>query len=541
MAIRILVTDEVDPQGVALLTAVPEFAVDVVPTLPPAELIARIGDYDAFVGRSATRVSAELLAAARKLRVIGRAGVGVDNVDLDKATELGVAVINAPAGNTIAVAELFFGALIGLIRQLPQAATSMTDGRWDRSRLMGRELKGRALGIIGVGRIGTEVARRAHAFGMDVGGYDPYIGDDRFTSLRVRRFATLDDLLSASDVVTVHTPLNEETRGMIGAHEIARLASRPPRSGQGAILVNMARGGIVDDRALLDALHSGALGGAVLDVYEEEPLATDHPLRRAPNVLLTPHMGASTFEAQRNVAVDVAEAVRDALLSGELSRSLNIATVSREEWRELQPSMAAAQRAAAVARAILADQGAREIRRVSLKCGPEIINGSDVILASAALGVLEGVIESDRLNLINARTLAEMRGLELSVRESDTLGHPGALEVCLMAGSRDLAVEAVAVPGAPTRITRIGDFHVDVPPRKILVVLTNNDVPGVIGRVGTVLGEARINIAAYHQSRVAQGGQALAAISVDDPVPESVRQQLLRLPDVLSATVVTFR
>lgn len=534
MPIRILVTDEVDPQGVALLTAVPEFSVDVVPTLPPAELLARIGEYDAFVGRSATRVSAEFLAAARKLRVIGRAGVGVDNVDLDKATELGIAVINAPAGNTIAVAELFFGALLGLLRQLPRAATSMMEGRWDRSKLMGSELKGRVLGIVGVGRIGTEVARRAHAFGMDAGGYDPYIGEDRFTSLRVRRFGALEDLLAASDVVTVHTPLNDETRAMIGVRELARLR-------KGAILVNMARGGIVDDEALLDALRSGRLAGAVLDVYEHEPLASDHPLRRASNVLLTPHIGASTFEAQRNVAVDVAEAVRDALLSGELSRSLNIATVSREEWRELQPSMAAAQRAAAVARAILADQGAREIRRVSLKCGPAIINGSDVILASAALGVLEGVIESDRLNLINARTLAEMRGLELSVRESDTLGHPGALEVCLMAGSRDLAVEAVAVPGAPTRITRIGDFHVDVPPRKILVVLTNNDVPGVIGRVGTVLGEARINIAAYHQSRVAQGGKALAAISVDDPVPEAVRQHLLRLPDVLSATVVTFR
>jgi D-3-phosphoglycerate dehydrogenase len=533
-ALRILVTDEVDPEGVALLTAVPEFRVDVVPTLAPAELLQRIGDYDAFVGRSATRINAELLTRAKKLKVVGRAGVGVDNVDLDKATELGVAVINAPAGNTIAVAELFFGTLIGLLRQLPQAAASMRDGRWDRSKLMGHELKGRTLGIIGVGRIGTEVSRRAHAFGMDVAGYDPYIGEDRFTALRVKRFATLDELLDASDIVTVHTPLTDETRGLLGARELARLK-------RGGIVVNMARGGIVDDKALLAALDSEHLVGAVLDVYESEPLAADHPLRRAPNVLLTPHMGASTYEAQRNVAVDVAEAVRDALLSGELSRSLNVATVSRDEWKELQPSMIAAQRAAAVARAVLAGQGAREIRRVSLKCGPGVINGSDVLLSSATLGVLEGVIESDRLNLINARTLGEMRGLELSVRESDALGHPNAIEVCLTAGKSDLAVEGVAVPGTPPRLTRIGDFYVDVPPKKTLIVLTNNDVPGVIGHVGTLLGEARINIASYHQSRVARGGRALAAISVDDPVPEPVRQRLLTLPDVLSATVVTFR
>jgi D-3-phosphoglycerate dehydrogenase len=530
---RILVTDEVDPEGIELLKAVPEFRVDVEPTLPPKVLLERIGDYDAFVGRSATRISAELLARAKKLKVIGRAGVGVDNVDVDKATELGVAVINAPAGNTIAVAELFFGSVLGLLRQIPLAAQSMAEGRWDRSALMGTELKGRRLGIIGVGRIGSEIAKRAHAFGMDVFGFDPYIGDDRFTALRVRRSARLDDLLDVADIVTVHTPLTDETRGLIGERELGLLK-------RGAVVVNMARGGIVNDQALLAALQSGHVKGAVLDVYEKEPLAADHPLRSAGNVLLMPHMGASTYEAQRNVACDVAEAVRDALLSGELSRSLNVATVSRDEWKELQPTMIATQRAAAVARAILADRGAREIRKVSLTCGPSVINGSDVLLASAALGVLQGVIDTDRLNLINARTLAEMRGLELSVRESDTMSHPNAVEVSLMAGGNELAVEGVAVPGTPPRLTRIGDFHIDVPPRRILIVLTNNDVPGVIGRVGTVLGEARINIAAYHQSRVARGGKALAAISVDDAVSEPVRQTLLALPDVLSATVVSF-
>jgi D-3-phosphoglycerate dehydrogenase len=244
---RILVTDEVDPEGVELLKSVPEFQVDVEPTLPPKVLLERIGDYDAFVGRSATRISAELLERAKKLKVIGRAGVGVDNVDLDKATELGVAVINAPAGNTIAVVELFFGSVIGLLRQIPRAATSMLEGRWDRSDLMGTELKGRRLGIVGVGRIGSEIAKRANTFGMEVFGYDPYIGEDRFAGLRVRRMAELEQLLDVADFLTVHTPLNDETRGLIGARELALLK-------RGAIVVNMARGGIVDDKALTAAV-----------------------------------------------------------------------------------------------------------------------------------------------------------------------------------------------------------------------------------------------------------------------------------------------
>ncbi|HYC49708.1 MAG TPA: phosphoglycerate dehydrogenase [Gemmatimonadaceae bacterium] len=534
MRLRILVTDEIDPEGVALLTAVPEFEVDVVPTLPPKELLERIGNYDALVGRSATRISEEVLTRGTRLKVVGRAGVGVDNVAVDRATELGIAVINAPAGNTIAVTELFFGAVIGLLRQIPQAAQSMAEGRWDRSKLMGHELKGRVLGIVGVGRIGSEVAKRAHAFGMELVGFDPYISDDRFASLRVRRATELRELFAAVDIATIHTPLNDETRGMIGDELLATL--RP-----GAIVVNMARGGIVDDAALLAALNSNHLRGAVLDVYVTEPLPANHPLRTAPNVVLMPHMGASTYEAQRNVAVDVAQAVRDALLSGELSRSLNVAAVSREDWLELQPSMDVAERAATVARALLASRGHREVKRLSLRCGPAAIAGSDLLLAAAAVGVLNRVVETDRLNLISARAMAELRGIELSVRETERLEHPNAVEVTLSAGDQELTVQGVSARDTPTRLTRIDGFHVDVPPRRTLIVLTNKDVPGVIGRVGTLLGESRINIASYHQSRLAQGGDALAAISVDDPVPPEVCRRLLQLPDVKSATVVSFR
>ena len=530
---RVLVTDEVDPDGVAILASEPELEVDVVPTLPAKELVERIGGYDALVGRSATRITEELLERAKRLRVIGRAGVGVDNIALDTATALGIAVINAPAGNTIAVAELFFGTLIALFRNLPQAVTSMRDGRWDRSKLLGSELKDRTLGIVGVGRIGSEIAARARAFCMEVVGYDPYVSEDRFTSLRLRRAVSLDEVLDAADILTVHTPLTDETTGLIGRRELARL--RP-----GSYVANLARGGIVDDQALVGAIESGHLRGAVLDVFGTEPLPADHPLRRASNVVLTPHIGASTAEAQRNVAVDACVAVRDALLRGDISRSINVAAVGSGEWRELQPAMLVARRAAAVARAILADSGMRAVRRLALRCGPAVVSGSGALLSAAALGVLEGVVETDRLNLINARALAEGRGLELSVAESLQLG-PHAVEISLAGGMQELAVAGAAPPGSAPRLTRIGSFHVDVTPRQTLIVLTNNDVPGVIGRVGTLLGDSAVNIAEYHQARLQQGGEALAAISVDDPVTEEVRRALLELPDVLSATIVTFR
>lgn len=534
MTLRVLVTDEIDPEGVQLLQAQPELRVDEVPTLPKPELLARIGDYDAIVGRSATRISEELLRAAKRLKVVGRAGVGVDNIALDAATALGIAVINAPAGNTVAVAELFFGVMIGLLRHLPHATRSMREGKWDRSQLLGSELKGRTLGIVGVGRIGGEIASRAQAFCMETVGFDPYIADDRFRALRLRRAATLDALLEEADIVTVHTPLNEETKGLIGRREIALMRA-------GGIVANLARGGIVDDQALMAALDSGHLRGAALDVYQSEPLAPDHPIRQAPNVVLTPHIGASTAEAQRNVAVDVCRAVRDALLHGELSRSINVASVSLGDgrWREVQPAMLVAQRAAMVTRAILADQGLRAVRRLSVRCGSALVDAGDLLLSSAAVGMLQGVVETDRLNLINARTLAEARGLELSVSESST-GAPFGLEVALSGGMQELAVAGSAAPDATPRLTRIGSFHVDVTPRQTLIVLTNNDVPGVIGRVGTLLGDAGVNIAEYHQARLAQGGEALAAISVDGGAGPDIRRRLLELPDVVTATVVRF-
>ena len=532
MTHRLLVTDSIDAEGIALLRDVPSFEVDDVPTLPPDELLRRIAEYDAVIVRSATKITDKVLAAGTRLRVVGRAGAGVDNIALDQATERGVAVINAPAEITVAVAELFFGSVLALIRHIPRATASMHEGRWERAALMGTELRGKTLGIIGLGRIGAAVAQRARAFGMDVIAFDAYVPDERFAMLQARRAATLDALLAVSHICTVHAPLADETRGMLDAAALARLPA-------GAIVANFARGGIIDEAALIAAVRSGHLGGAILDAYEKEPLTGDHPFRDLPQVLLLPHLGASTTEAQRNVAIDVCMAVRDALLDGELSRSINVVG-GPADWRTMQPALVLARHLAAVARARLVDRDRRTIESVTIKVGHELTSAGGVLLAAAAAGALEGAVEQERLNLINARAVATARGIELALSEGGDAPHPRAIEVRVRAGGEELRVGGIAATDAPPRLTRIGRFHVDVAVRGTLIVLTNHDVPGVIGRVGTALGDAGVNIAEYHQARLAQGGEALAVISVDGPIPASVRQVLLALPDVVTATIVRF-
>ena len=528
---RILVTDEIDPDGVELLRAEQSFDVSEVPTTPPGQLAEIIGQFDAFVGRSATRLDGELLERATRLKVIGRAGVGTDNIDIPTATRLGIAIINAPAGNTVAVAELFFGALIGLLRHVPDAVESMRNGRWDRSALLGTELRGRTLGIVGLGRIGAEVAIRARAFGMTVIAYDPYVTGERYEILRAARVSSLEELLRQSDVVTVHTPLTPETRGMIGAAEL-RMAKT------GVIIANLARGGVVAEDALETSLADGHVGGAILDVFTKEPLPADSPLRSLPNVVLTPHLGASTAEGQRNVAIDVCAAVRDALLNGELSRAINVIGGLDGRWDEIRPALVLVRRMAAIGRAMLADRGARAIDRISLRVGRDLAEAGNLLMSSTAAGALDSVTDGVRLNLVNARSLAETRGIELAVTTMRGDDPGSAAQVTLCSGSDEIVVAGVAPAGAGPRLTRIGDFTIDVTPRRTLLVLTNLDVPGVIGRVGTLLGDAGVNIAEYHQARLSVGGDALAAVSVDGGVTPEVRRRLLSLPDVQSATAV---
>ncbi|HLV25804.1 MAG TPA: NAD(P)-dependent oxidoreductase, partial [Gemmatimonadales bacterium] len=308
----------------------------------------------------------------------------------------------------------------------------------------------------------------------------------------------------------------------------------------GAIVCNLARGGIVNEDALLDSLSNGSLLGAVLDVYSTEPLAADHPLRRADNVLLTPHIGANTAEAQRNVAVDVCAAVRDALVYGELSRSINVADLSGVDWGEARSALLVARRSAALACEILAGRDVRTLQRLTVRVGPDLSGAASLLLAGAAAGMLERVVGREGVNLINSRALAEQRGTAVSVSVSDQLGHGRAVEVLASGENDEMLVAGVAPADGAPRLTRIGRFHVDVPPRGTLLVLTNRDVPGVIGRVGTVLGNAEVNIAEYHQARLDQGGEALAAVAVDTAISPELRASLLELPEVRTVTVVEF-
>lgn len=528
MTFRVLVTDEIDPDGVALLRSAPGIQVDEVPTLPPSELLERISMYDAIVGRSATRITGELLERGEQLRVVGRAGVGVDNIDLARATELGIAIINAPGGNTVAVAELFFGAALSLLRHIHTAAAAMTDGQWPRSRLGGTELRGRTLGIIGLGRIGGEVARRARAFGMEVVAYDPYVPPNRFEDLGAERVERLPTLLERSDILTLHVPLNLETEGMIGAPELARL--RPS-----ALVLNLARGGIVAEDALADALRSGRLGGAALDVFVREPLPVDHPLRSCPNLLLTPHLGASTAEAQRSVATEACAAVRDALITGDLSAALNAAGVGGTGWGDLRPLLDLADRLGRLGRTLL--PGA--LSTVELRYAGPREEAPRPLLLAALRGAMHDVVDRRAINLVNAQHVASERGIETAWTQVAGRAEGGQdIELRLDGGDRSVRVGGAVFGESHGRITRIGSFHVDIAPRGTLLVLRNRDVPGVIGRVGTLLGEAGVNIAEYHQARLQAGGEALAAVSVDSPLTADTLERLGHIPEVLDARQV---
>jgi D-3-phosphoglycerate dehydrogenase len=525
---RVLVTDEVDPDGLAVLRAQPRIEVVEKPTRPAAEVLEEIGTYDAFIGRSATKVTGDLLRRGDRLKVIGRAGVGVDNIDIPTATELGIAVINAPGGNTVSVAELFFGVLLSLARHVTQADKSMHEGRWDRSKLGGVEIRGRTLAVVGLGRIGGEVARRARAFGMHLTAYDPYVSTARFEELGVTRVEKLADLLDRADVLTVHTPLTPETKGMIGASELGRL----PR---GAFVLNLARGGIVAEDALIDALRSGRIAAAALDVYVAEPLAADHPLRTMDNVILTPHLGASTSDAQRSVAIEACESVRDALLTGDLSAAINAAGVGGSAWADLRPLLALADRLGRLGRAMLPGP----LSSLELRYAGKRDQAPRPLLLSALMGAMRDVVDRRNVNLVNVHHVAAERGIETAFTRVDGPGELGEeVELRLEGGDRSIRVGGALLGEVQGRIVRIGAFRVDVAPRGNMVVLRNRDVPGVIGRVGTLLGEAGVNIAEYHQARLQVGGEALAAISVDGPMPREVCDKLSSLSEVLDVRQV---
>ncbi len=508
---RILVADPLAEDGLARLRQVAE--VEVRTKQPEADLVAAIPDFDALVVRSETKVTAAVIDAGRRLRVVGRAGVGVDNIDVPAATRKGILVVNAPRGNIVAAAEHAIGLLFAVARNIPQADASVHRGEWQRSRYVGVEIRGKTLGIVGLGNIGSEVAKRAQGLEMDVIAFDPAVPPERAEQFNVE-LVSLDDLLRRADFISVHAPLVEATRNLIGAAQL-KLAKPTAR------LVNAARGGIVDEAALHAALRDGGLAAAASDVFAEEPLGQS-PLLELPNFIATPHIAASTVESQTSVAFDVAEEVI-AVLNGELPRyAVNAPALPPEEMAFLRPFAELTERLASLH---LQLRGGR-VSGLELEYAGEVAEHDGNLLTAAAIRGLLAPFTEDRINSVNARLVAAGRGLRLVERRTpQSAGYPSV--VTLRIDGWELA--GTVLLGEP-RVTQIGGFRVDLVPEGRFLVSRHSDRPGVVGRFGTILGEHDVNIASMQVGRDAPRGNAMMILAVDDAVGQPVLDQLRQVP-----------
>ncbi|MFZ2489545.1 MAG: phosphoglycerate dehydrogenase [Anaerolineae bacterium] len=519
MSYRILIADKLDEEGLALLRA----QADVVerPTITQEELEQVIGEFDALVVRSRPQVTAPVLqagAAGGRLRVVGRAGVGVDNIDVNAATESGVTVVNAPTGNTVAAAEHAVAMLLALARHIPQADQSMRAGEWKRSKFMGTEVRGKRLGLLGLGRIASLVAERCKSFGMEVVAHDPYVGKDYAANLGVQ-LVEFDELLRTADFISLHVPATAQTRGMFGAAELQ--TCKP-----GVLLVNCARGGVINEAALNDALNAGQVGGAALDVYEQEPPAAS-PLLGNPKVVLTPHIAGSTHEAQRQVALDVAEQVVD-VLEGRLARyAINTPIIAPKDLEALTPYIDLAERLGR----FLTQMEPGMLDHMELTVQGPIADLDVTYLEAAALkGLLDGVV-AERVNLVNARLIARQRGLSLSQRHirHHNERYENMLTLTIGNGKRQRMVRGSVLQDEP-HIVCIDDLWVNFVAKGHLLLTWHHDRPGIVGRIGMLLGENDINIAFMHLGRRSPRGEAIMVLGLDEVIPEHLTPALLNMP-----------
>jgi len=504
---RVLVAEPIASEGVDLLRGAHE--VDERPGLSRDELCAILPDYDALIVRSQVKVDAGLIAAGRRLVVIGRAGVGVDNVDLDAATRAGIMVVNAPTGNTIAAAEHTLALLYGLARRTAPADASVRRGEWKRAQFTGLELRGRTLGIVGLGKIGQAIAVRANAMEMTVLAVDPFVTEEQAANHGVE-LVTFDELLRRADVVSVHVPLTRTTRGLLGREAIARL--KP-----GSIVLNVARGGVIDEAAVAEALTSGHLGGAGIDVFEHEP-PTDSPLLAAPNTLLTPHLGASTAEAQILVAEEVAAQVLDVLEGRSARYAVNAPLLTPETARAIAPYLPLAE----ILGRFFAQFSRGATRTLTLEIAGELAEHDGTPLTAAVLRGLLETSTTERVNLVNAGALAKARGITVVERKTPDAGAFAALlTLSGESGGRTAVVAGTVAAGEP-RITRLDEYRLDMAPADTMLITRHMDRPGTVGRVGIMLGEADVNISAMHLGRSRPREDALMVLALDDDVPESV-------------------
>ncbi len=523
---KILIADNVSERAVEILKAEESWNVVFLPKKPGATAAEEVRDADALIVRSATKVTAQLLQNAERLRVIGRAGVGVDNVDLDAATQKGVVVMNTPGGNAVSVAEHTLALLLALARRIPQADASMKRGQWEKKKLQGTELRGKTLGLVGVGRIGSEVARLAKALEMELIAYDPYVSSLLAGELELK-LATLEEVLKTADFISLHASSTPETHHLINARTLA-LAS------PGVRIVNCARGELIDEAALLAALECGLVAGAALDVFESEP-PKDSKLVAHPNVISTPHIAGSTEEAQEIVGIRIAEQVRDFLLLGVARNAVNMPAISPEEFKKLEPYIQLGEKLGAFAAQIAGER----IREVQISYDGGLVELNTHLVKNAVLkGVLSHAL-SEPVNLVNAGALAQQRGVEVAERRSGRrAAFSNSLGIALTTEGESATVLGMVGLRGVLRILGINDIDIEAPLRGVLLYIRNQDVPGVIGRVGTILGDRKINIANFALGRNPQTQQALGLVNVDNHVPDEVLNEIRAIPAVRTARVV---
>lgn len=524
---RILISDDLSPEAKTILERIPGATVEFKVGLKPEQLKEIIGGYDALAVRSATKVTADILGAATKLKVIGRAGTGVDNIDLPAASRRGVVVMNAPGGNSISVAELTMALLLNLARQVADASGSTKAGKWEKKKFSsGRELVGKTLGVVGTGAIGSLVVERARAFGMTCIAFDPVLTAEAAEKLHVK-LVSLDELFVKADAVTLHVPLNEKTKNMVNA---ARLDTMKP----GALIVNCARGGLVDEAALAEALKSKRIGGAALDVFEKEPPAPDHPLFGCPNFIATPHLGGSTEDAQDKVAVIVCESMVDYLSKGTVRNAVNVPSVSGEVLQRLLPWIELSEKLGSLAAQLAQAAGPGFApETVELSYAGDVSREPVSPLTAAALKGLLGAFVPDAVNEISGPAIAKERGIKVvEAKSSDASDYASLVSLRIKGKEGRVEVEGTIVGKRQPRIVRVDRFGLDADPAGPIIVVYNEDFPGVVGNVGRTLGDSQVNIAQLALSRDKTGGDALALVNVDSPAPAPVLDKLRALPHV---------
>lgn len=522
---RVLIADNVSEEGIGILQEAPEFEVTVAKDISAAELLVEIPKYHALIVRSRTQVTAEVIQAADQLKVIGRAGVGVDNIDLEAATSKGVVVLNAPEGNTISTAEHTVAMMLSLARQIPQANQSLREGRWDRKKFVGVELSNKVLGVIGFGRVGSTVARIAQGLNMSILAYDPYITTERAREMGVKA-ATIEEIITQADFITVHTPKTPETENIINAEAFAKMKD-------GVRIINCARGGIVNEVDLLAALNSGKVAGAALDVYTQEPPADFTPFTH-PNLVATPHLGASTVEAQVNVAIDVIKEVMAALRGQPLRNAVNLPMLRPEAFVKVKPYLDLGERLGK----FMAQIHPGALRQVEITYSGIL---AEMTVSPITNAILKGLFRpafGNEVNSVNAPYLARKRGIKVVETKHSNGNYNNLIELQIQTDAGTEKVAASLFADQP-KIVQIGEYRIDARPEGYLLVTKHKDRPGMIGAVGTILGDATINIAGMQLGRSDVGGEAVMVLEVDHPIPADLLKKLERYPDINKVHFVT--